>query len=387
MSAVPFLWALSNSMIIAVLPDIQRALGVSSGRAGLLTTALSTPTALCLPVAGMLSDRYGRKTVMVPGVILYGLGGAIAGLFAVLGRHPYLGITIGRMVQGIGAAGMTLVAMSLAADMFQGEERIKALGILEASNSVGKLVSPLIGTLALTWAWYGPFWVYPILSAAAALALIIGIDGPHISKGQGSMGSYGQELYQAIQENTTILVGTYVLALITIVLWFGGLFTTSGRLDHARIFGTTRGLLLAIPVLVLITTDLWATRCGKKALFPEFIGIGLVGMAVGQWGIGHLSNPYLMALALCFCATAMGLVMPVLNSVITTTVAEGQRGAVTTTYGSLRSLGSALGPPLFGALGEGIGSLLFFGAAGLAIIAGVGGYLWLRRSSEEVFKA
>ncbi|NMB25908.1 MAG: MFS transporter [Firmicutes bacterium] len=374
-------------MIIAVMPDIQRALGISSGRAGLLTTALSTPTALFLPVAGVLSDRYGRKTVMVPGVILYGLGGAISGLFAVLGRRPYLGIIIGRIIQGIGAAGMTLVAMSLAADMFQGEDRIRVLGILEASNSAGKLVSPLIGTLALTWAWYGPFWVYPILSAVVALALIIGIDGPHVSGAQGSMGVYGQQLCLAIQENTIALVGTYLLALITIVLWFGGLFVSSQRLDHARVFGTTRGMLLAVPVLVLIATDLWATRCGKEAWFPKFIGIGLVGMAVGQWGIGHTGNPYLVILALCFSALAMGLVMPVLNSIITTTVAEGQRGAVTTTYGSLRSLGSALGPPLFGTLCEGFGSWPFIGAASLAIVAAVGGYLWLRRSDGDVFKA
>lgn len=78
MVTVPFLWALSNSMIIAVLPDIQTALRISPGRAGLLTTSLSIPTAILLPVAGVLSDRYGRKTIMVPGVILYGLGGALA---------------------------------------------------------------------------------------------------------------------------------------------------------------------------------------------------------------------------------------------------------------------------------------------------------------------
>ena len=383
MSAVPFLWALSNSMIIAVLPDIQRALDISPGRAGLLTTALSVPTALFLPLAGVLSDRHGRRTVMVPGVLLYGFGGGIAGLSAVLAQTPYLGIIAGRVVQGIGAAGMTLVAMSFAADLFQGEERVKALGILEASNSVGKLVSPLIGTVALTWAWHGPFWVYPILSAAGALALVVGIDAPSGKKDKGSMQDYFQQLSLALRERTVTVLGTYVLALITIILWFGGLYAASQRLDRAQVSRALRGMLLAIPVLVLVVTDLCATRCGRQAWFPWFIGIGLIGMSVGQWALGYVVSPYLVTLALCFGALAMGLVMPVLNSVITAAVSQGQRGAVTTTYGSLRSLGSAFGPPLFGYLWEHMGVRLFVGAAALSLLAAVGGYIWLGRSGWD----
>jgi ACDE family multidrug resistance protein len=379
MVTVPFLWALSNSMIIAVLPDIQTALRISPGRAGLLTTSLSIPTAILLPVAGVLSDRYGRKTIMVPGVILYGLGGALIGSFAALGPIPYWGILAGRVVQGIGAAGMTLVAMALAADLFQGEERVRVLGILEASNSLGKLVSPILGTLAVGWAWYAPFLTYPILSGVGVVSLILGIKSPPSTGRENSLRRYFQDLSQAVASETLKLVGTYSLALITIILWFGGLSATSQLLDKAKISGTYRGVLLAIPVLLVIITDLLASRYGRPEWFPYFIASGLVAMALGQMGLGHLRSPFPVILALSLGALAMGLVMPVLNSLITSAVAQGQRGAVTTTYGSVRCLGSALGPPLYGFFMDSYGIWLFLFAAVLSLGAGVAGFFLMRR--------
>lgn len=381
---VPFLWALSNSMIIAVLPDIQKALRISPGRAGLLTTSLSIPTAILLPVAGVLSDRYGRKTIMVPGVILYGLGGALIGSFVAFGRIPYWGILGGRVVQGIGAAGMTLVAMALAADVFQGEERVRVLGLLEASNSLGKLVSPLLGTLAVGWAWYGPFWVYPTLSCVGVVALILGIDSPPSTRRENSLRQYFQDLSHAVARETLKLVGTYSLALITIILWFGGLAATSQLLDRVKIGGTYRGVLLAIPVLLVIITDLLATRYGRQEWFPYFIASGLTAMALGQMGLGYLRSPFPVILALSLGALAMGLVMPVLNTLITSAVAQGQRGAVTTTYGSVRCLGSALGPPLYGFFMDGYGMWLFPFAAGLSLGAAVAGYFLMRRLKADI---
>ena len=379
MVIVPFLWALSNSMIIAVLPDIQAALDISPGRAGLLTTSLSIPTAFLLPVAGVLSDRYGRKTVMLPGIILYGLGGAVAGSLAGVSRISYWGIFGGRVIQGIGAAGMTLVAMALAADLFQGKERIRALGILEASNSMGKLASPLLGTWALSWAWYGPFWVYPIFSGIAVVALMWGIKSPRPVEKGSSLNRYFQDLRQAVADETLKLLGAYALALITIILWFGGLSATSQLLDKAKISGTRRGLLLALPVLLLILTDLLSSRYGRKEWFSGLVSTGLVAMALGQIGLGCLRSPHGVIGALSLGALAMGLVMPILNSIITSAVAEEQRGAVTTTYGSLRCLGSALGPPLYGYLIDGWGLWLFFFATGLALGAAVAGSILLHR--------
>lgn len=85
---IPFAWALSNSMIIPILPQIQTALSITDVQAGLLITALSVPTAIFLPFSGFLSDHYGRVKIMIPALILYGLGGAAAFCSGILGSIP-----------------------------------------------------------------------------------------------------------------------------------------------------------------------------------------------------------------------------------------------------------------------------------------------------------
>src|SRR5690606_40777985 len=67
-------------MLIPVLPLIARSLDISHFQASLLLTALSLPSAVLLPVAGYLSDKYGRRQFLVGGLIIYALGGLAAGL-------------------------------------------------------------------------------------------------------------------------------------------------------------------------------------------------------------------------------------------------------------------------------------------------------------------
>ena len=84
LATVPFIMVLGNSMLIPVLPAIQKALDVSLLQVGLLITAFSIPAGLTIPFAGMLSDHVGRKIVMVPALIIYGTGGLLAGTAALL---------------------------------------------------------------------------------------------------------------------------------------------------------------------------------------------------------------------------------------------------------------------------------------------------------------
>lgn len=70
---------LGNSMLIPVLPAMAGALGLSALHVSLVITLFSVPAGLVIPLAGFLSDRLGRKAVIVPGLLLYGLGGCSPG--------------------------------------------------------------------------------------------------------------------------------------------------------------------------------------------------------------------------------------------------------------------------------------------------------------------
>ena len=119
---------------------------------------------------------------MAPALIIYGLGGLIAGVAALLLKQPYPVLLGGRIVQGIGAGGTYQLAMALTGDIFQSKERTKALGLLEAANGLGKVVSPIAGAALGLIIWFAPFFVYGILAIPIALAVWFIVKEPEGSK-------------------------------------------------------------------------------------------------------------------------------------------------------------------------------------------------------------
>lgn len=115
---------LGNSMLIPVLPTIEKELGISSVQASLLITVYSIVAIIFIPLAGYLSDHIGRKQVIIPSLILAGLGGALAGFAAWKFDSAYSWILIGRLLQGIGAAGAAPIAFPLVGDLFTSEKTL-----------------------------------------------------------------------------------------------------------------------------------------------------------------------------------------------------------------------------------------------------------------------
>lgn len=75
LGSIPLMMTLGNSMLIPVLPEIGRKLHVSSFRISMLITVYAVVAILLIPIAGYLSDRFGRKAVIVPCLILTVIGG------------------------------------------------------------------------------------------------------------------------------------------------------------------------------------------------------------------------------------------------------------------------------------------------------------------------
>ena len=170
---VPFIMVLGNSMLIPVLPAIQKELHIGLVQVGLLITVFSIPAGIVIPFAGMISDRIGRKAVMFPALLIYGIGGILAGVFAILFQEKaFIYIIIARVIQGIGAGGTYQLSMALAGDLIQSTERSQVLGLLEAANGLGKVVSPLAGAALALISWYIPFFSYGILAIPIAFLIL-----------------------------------------------------------------------------------------------------------------------------------------------------------------------------------------------------------------------
>ncbi|MBI2915142.1 MAG: MFS transporter [Firmicutes bacterium] len=378
LSSVPFILVLSNSMLMPVLPTMQKAMRISPFQAGLIITFFSVPAGILVPFAGILSDRVGRKKVMVPSMVVFGLGGLAAALVASWASDPYVLILAGRFVQGVGAAGMMQLAMALAGDIFQTGERTKALGVLEGANGVGKVTSPIIGSLTAVVLWYAPFFVYAVLAIPAAVFVWLGVKEPRVARATKGVGSYLQEIGSLFLKKWKGLTTSLLAGFLDLFLLFGVLFFLAEILDRRfEVSALVRGLVLAVPVLAISVTSVISGTYLQKKGFSKLIPTGLLVVAGALLFLPQVGRPVVFFAAVASMGVGIGLSLSSLNTLITSSVAEEQRGIITCIYGGVRFLGAAVGPPAFGGLIK-LGFVpLFWGSAAMAGVVALAGFFFI----------
>src|SRR5690606_19305353 len=114
LAAVTWVMVLGNTMLFPVFPAIRAELELSGGQLAWLVAAISLPSAGLSPLAGALSDRIGRKAVIVPSLVLYGAGGLLAALAGWRAEAPFAWMVAGRLLQGLGSSGPMQLTMALA---------------------------------------------------------------------------------------------------------------------------------------------------------------------------------------------------------------------------------------------------------------------------------
>ncbi|NLT94754.1 MAG: MFS transporter [Clostridia bacterium] len=364
---------LGNSMLIPVLPQMKSALNISQFKVSLVITLFSVPAGLVIPLAGFLSDRINRKIIIVPSLLLYGLGGVVALIGILILNNSFMVIMAGRIMQGIGAAGTAPIAMALASDIFVSGERSKALGLMEASNAFGKVVSPILGSLVGLMAWYATFFVFPALCIPIALAVWFLVKDPSTNKKGQSVQEYLQSLKKIFKGKGFHLLSAFFAGSVALFTLFGTLFYLSDYLERKYgLEGVMKGLVLAIPVLAICSTSIITgiVTQRKSNNYKLLVVVGLVLLGISNFLIPFfIENTYIFIGALVFGGIGGGLVLTCLNTIITSTVNMEERGMITSLYGAVRFFGVAIGPPVFGLLME-RNNLLTFGTPGsLALLA------------------
>ena len=286
LSTVPFLMVLGNSMLIPEFPAIKSALDITQFQVGLLITFFSAPAAVAIPFLGYLSDRVGRKIIIFPALILYGLGGAVSGFSAAFMKDPYLMILIGRIVQGIGAAGTAPIAMALAGDLFKTKERSESMGILEAANGMGKVFSPIIGSAVALIVWYALFFSYALLSLPTALLVWFFVQEPQGIVEKKPFRQYFSTLKSIFEQKGVSLLFNFLGGMVVLFILFGVLSFTSDILEkNFNLRGITKGMVLSIPLLTMSLTayftGLYLKEKGKYFKASFFIGLILIGITMG----------------------------------------------------------------------------------------------------------
>ncbi|WP_128893714.1 MFS transporter [Longirhabdus pacifica] len=351
-SSIPIVLVLGNSMLIPILPKMKEELSLTQLQTSLVITLFSVTAAIFIPVLGYLSDRYSRKAIIIPCLIIYGSAGIVAGLGALW--QSYTVIFISRIVQGLGAAGTAPIAMALVGDLYKGGTESKALGLIEAANGTGKVLSPILGSLLALIIWYAPFFAFPIFCCVAIFATIWLIKEPNKSKKKKqSIKEYVLKIGSIFKEKGKWLIPSFIAGSLSLFILFGVLFYLSDILEKKpyNFEGTIKGFILAIPLLGLVITSYITGSVIKKngVLMRILINVGLLMASISLViTIFFHDNMYVFISLLTISSVGTGLLLPCLNTMVTGAVDRQQRGMITSLYSSLRFFGVAAGPPLIG---------------------------------------
>jgi ACDE family multidrug resistance protein len=361
-------------MLIPVLPKMKTELDVSQFKVSLVITVFSIAAAICIPVLGYLSDRFSRKAVIIPSLILYGSGGLLSGAAAEWFSNEYMWILVGRVLQGMGAAGTAPIAMALTGDLFKGAEQSKVLGLVEASNGFGKVISPILGSLLAILFWYAAFFAFPIFCLISIILTIIFVKEKKAEKEPPPLGKYVKGLVSVFKTEGRWLFAAYITGATCLFTLFGILFYISDILEKTHhIDGVLKGAILAIPLLFMTTTSyITGSKIGKRMpLMKALIVLGCLLMTASFACLVFFTKLVPFFAVLVVSSIGTGLVLPCINSFITGSVPTDRRGFVTSLYGSVRFLGVAIGPPVYSALMAWSRTGMFLATAGLTLFAGL----------------
>jgi EmrB/QacA subfamily drug resistance transporter len=150
-----FMMVLDNLVVNVALPSIHRDLGASIQTLEWTVNAYILAYAVLLLTGAALGDRLGRKRMFMAGISLFTAGSAAAAL------APSIGLLIAaRAVQGVGAAVVTPLTLTLLAEAFPTEQRGLALGVWSGISGIGVALGPLVGGALTQFAsWHWIFWV------------------------------------------------------------------------------------------------------------------------------------------------------------------------------------------------------------------------------------
>ncbi|WP_123041212.1 MFS transporter [Cohnella candidum] len=372
LATVPIVMVLGNSMLVPILPTMQRELGISKFQSSLVISLFSVAAAIVIPFAGYLSDRFSRKAVIIPSLIIYGGAGILAGFGAVW--HSYTVLIAARAIQGIGAAGTAPIAMALVGDLYKDSKESQALGLIEASNGSGKVVSPILGALLALLVWYAAFFAFPAFCLLSLLAMIFLIKEPKRTAEPKPIKQYVASVKKIFAKDGRWLISSFFSGSLALFILFGVLFFLSNILEKPpySIDGVWKGFVLAIPLFGMVATAyITGTVIRKNGVLMRWLmNIGLVLMVISLGlAIWLNKNLYVFVGLLTLSSIGTGLLLPCLNTMITGAVEKSERGMITSLYSSLRFFGVAFGPPLFGWLMGISYQVVFITVSTLSLIA------------------
>ncbi len=358
---------LGVASIAPAFPGITSALGVPKSDAAWLISMFTIPGLLFTPVTGMLSDRYGRRRILIPCLFLFGIAGG-ACFFA----PDFRTLLLFRFLQGAGSAPLNSLNVTLIGDFFKGEERSAAMGYNASIIGVGTAGYPALGGLIAMAGWN-----YPFLLALAAIpigiwALLSLGEGRETAPGKGACKNRSSPplLTSLLKGSTPVLLLT---SMMTFVILYGG-FLTFLPFYLAGTYGATPFTIGLVSASMSLSSAIVSSRAGR--LFQRAGGRILLTAAFVFYASALVFILKVPAYAGMFIPAMLfgigqGINIPTLLTMLTNNSPEENRAMFLSINSMSLRLGQTIGPLIFGIIFAclGIRAVFTTGAIMAAVMA------------------
>jgi ACDE family multidrug resistance protein len=251
-----------------ILPDLATYFGVSRGSIGLVQAAVSVPGVLFSVLIGYMADRFGRRRVVLTGLIFFSVFGC-AGFFA----RSFWGLVGVRFLQGIGTSGILGVGIVLIGDAFKGEARTRAMGINITGITLVQMMGPIVSSQLAIGGIFRSFLIFSIGFPLAIWASRMPTDKPTTTIALPHR-HIGSAIRKMRRDGTAVDYLGLLVATLSAVFVLHGLGLTVTPLFLEEEFGTTvgtRGLILAAfqagVILVAVRIGPILARLGAQRAF------------------------------------------------------------------------------------------------------------------------
>lgn len=335
-----FLICLGISLVIPVQPFIKKMYGYSTTDIGIMTSLYAFAQFLASPIVGRISDRMGRKVVIVSGLSLY----MISEIIFALSNSLWL-FNVSRIIGGLSAAMFMPTSMAMAADLTDKKERARVIGWISAAFSGGLILGPGIGGLLANFSIKTPFWAAAALGLISTIFTIIFL----VDEPQNLMTKSEKISWQLFLKPMMIVL----FAMIFISSFGLQGFESIYSIYVNQVFKFSMGTIALVLTLNGISSLFfqivmfdWLTRqLGELHLIGLcfFLG-GLCTVWITQ---AHHQLEVIIATLIVF--TAFDIVRPAITTLLTKT-SQANQGLINGLNMSLTSVGNVVGPIMSGML-------------------------------------
>ncbi|MDQ7030720.1 MAG: MFS transporter [Ardenticatenia bacterium] len=359
-----FVNLLGFGIIIPLLPFYADHVGATPFQIGLLFASYSVSQLVAAPVLGSLSDRHGRRPILLVSL----LGTVIS--FALLAVATSLWLLfVARIIDGL-SGGNISTARAYISDVTDRKDRAKAFGLIGAAFGLGFIFGPALGGVLGRFNYAAPAWAAAGLAALALIMTWFGLPESHRRRASATSTAPWRDLPQLLTRPT---IGT--LLLIDFLYWasFAVYQTTFALFGKIRFgFGITEvGYILALAGVIGVIVQgglvgLITRRFGESRTLAG--GLLLAALGLGSAALTHSVAAFVVAVVPA--AVGAALSQPALIALISHTASPEEQGRIQGVSGALESLGRTVGPvwgnSMLDLFGEGVA---FFSAA--VVLAGI----------------